>query len=308
MPMAGNLPPVSEHLLPPASDDLQCIRGIGPATEKRLQRGGITTYAQLAALPVEALSALLGDLPAMTPERIARHDWPGEARRLLAQSAAEDDAGAAANHQRYATFTVELLLEAGAEVRRTRVTHVQSGAQETWAARDDGRLLGFVLRCAELPRPEEPAAVLPAAPSPEGPVPAPGAPSPAGALPLAELAIRPGGTGEPCRFLTAGQAFQAILHLDATQVTTVRQGGGTAYRIQLRAQPLGGGPLQTVGEAVGVSAAGAPLDVCIESEPLPPGPYRLKVGVTLGPAGAPPEAGPALSAALDGGILVVHPR
>jgi hypothetical protein len=45
------------------------------------------------------------------------------------------------DQQPYETFVVELLVDEQRAVRRTRVAHVQTGAEERWAGWDDERLL-----------------------------------------------------------------------------------------------------------------------------------------------------------------------
>ncbi len=44
------------------------------------------------------------------------------------------------NGQRYETFMIEFLLS-DHKIRRTRITHVQTGAEERWAGWDKRRLL-----------------------------------------------------------------------------------------------------------------------------------------------------------------------
>lgn len=68
--------PVEQH------DDLQQIFGIGPATEKKLNELGITSYSQLAKLnrhEIERISAVLQ----IVPGRIDKDDWIGKARLQL---------------------------------------------------------------------------------------------------------------------------------------------------------------------------------------------------------------------------------
>jgi hypothetical protein len=50
-----------------------------------------------------------------------------------------------ADPQPYATFVVELLLAEGGGVRRTRVTHVQTRAEDQWRSWDGERLLEFIV-------------------------------------------------------------------------------------------------------------------------------------------------------------------
>jgi uncharacterized protein (DUF2461 family) len=54
----------------------------------------------------------------------------------------------------YETFVVELLVnERRREVRRTRVVHVQTGAEERWAGWDEERLLRFFVTHGDLSLP-----------------------------------------------------------------------------------------------------------------------------------------------------------
>lgn len=159
----------------PPDDDLKQIQGVGPAAERRLHQAGILLLAQLAAASPEKIAASAPGLPA---KRIAREDWPGQARQLvsarldvsarrLARSSPQTRSRPRAQYpdkkpvvapdqQHYATFTVELLLDTTNSVRRIRCIHVQSGDQATWAAWREARLTEFVAEHAGLPLPLEP--------------------------------------------------------------------------------------------------------------------------------------------------------
>lgn len=54
----------------------------------------------------------------------------------------------APGRQRYATFTVEFLLDETGKTRRSRVAYVQSGDTDTWAGWEPGRLISFLARHA----------------------------------------------------------------------------------------------------------------------------------------------------------------
>lgn len=58
------------------------------------------------------------------------------------------------DRQGYETFVVELLVDEHRVVRRTRVVHVQTGAEERWAGWDRERLLRFVVTLPDLHVPE----------------------------------------------------------------------------------------------------------------------------------------------------------
>lgn len=130
-----------------SADDFQRIQGIGPVIERQLYNAGILTYARLAALNPEQIGQLIKNLPLLSVERIARQDWPGQARALAADSAlldTGDQATTSGPYSRYATFTVELLLDDTDQVRRTRIMHVQDGEEEIWSGWDENDLIRFV--------------------------------------------------------------------------------------------------------------------------------------------------------------------
>lgn len=126
--------------------DLQLIRGIGPGVARRLQQANIADVAALAAADPEQIVAALRDMPAVSNERI--HEWIEAAAQLapapVARPADVD------NGQHYATFRLELLLDLRNEVRRTRMSHVQSGAEESWAGWAVERVGRFVAENAGL--------------------------------------------------------------------------------------------------------------------------------------------------------------
>jgi hypothetical protein len=130
----------------PRIDNFKRIQGIGPVIESQLYRAGVRTYAQLASLTAEQIAELVENLPLLSVERIARQDWPGQARALAMETAlieSGDEARVLDTHSLYATFTIELLLDADGQVRRTRVTHIQHGEEENWGGWDEDYLLRF---------------------------------------------------------------------------------------------------------------------------------------------------------------------
>lgn len=64
-----------------ALDDLKEIRGIGPATEKRLNSAGILTWTQMAGLSEDQLLAV-ADLLKISVDKIKREQWVEQARAL----------------------------------------------------------------------------------------------------------------------------------------------------------------------------------------------------------------------------------
>jgi len=72
----------SEGALPEraSADDLTEIKGLGPATQRRLQNAGILTFPQLAGCTPEELQGRLGD----TGPRLKVAEWIKQARKLAA--------------------------------------------------------------------------------------------------------------------------------------------------------------------------------------------------------------------------------
>ena len=62
-------------------DDLQRIKGIGPALERTLHRAGVYRYAQIANWTRQDIQAMGERLPGFH-DRIVRDRWPTAARRL----------------------------------------------------------------------------------------------------------------------------------------------------------------------------------------------------------------------------------
>jgi hypothetical protein len=81
---------------------------------KRLREAGITSYQDLATIRAERIAELLGGGGGISVERITSQDWAGQAQRLAGSPTANPP-----EHQRYATFHVELLIDSDGGVRRT---------------------------------------------------------------------------------------------------------------------------------------------------------------------------------------------
>ncbi len=139
-------------------DDFKLIYGIGPGIESRLHRAGIRTYAQLAALMPEKILSVLGNLVGLKIERITKQDWIGQAKKLAETSDQRSGEPLSMDtidsRMRYATFTVELLLDQDNHVRRTRSVHVQSEQEESWAGWDCNRLTDFIGERSEMALPQ----------------------------------------------------------------------------------------------------------------------------------------------------------
>jgi hypothetical protein len=143
----------SRAMEPPETDDLKLIHGISPAVEHRLHGVGIYTFAQLVTLSPADIAASVAGLYGLSAEHIIKQDWIGQSRKLAASSISvesqkTDEIPAVYPH--YATFTLELLLDEDNTVRRTHITHNESGAEESWDGWQDAQLIRFFIRSADL--------------------------------------------------------------------------------------------------------------------------------------------------------------
>ena len=162
--MAGKRSRASNTSSPQATDDFKRIKGIGLAAEHRLHKAGIHRFAQLGALPADQIAARIGGVSA---ERILRENWIGQARQLARPSASgagskKADTRKRSRHrksaplgeapQHYATFMVQLTLDAAGHVQRGVCTHYQSKDQETWNKNDwdETKLMNYMVRKAGL--------------------------------------------------------------------------------------------------------------------------------------------------------------
>ncbi|MCB9930448.1 MAG: hypothetical protein H6844_13670 [Alphaproteobacteria bacterium] len=72
--------PAEPVVAEPVADELQRIRGIGPAIERKLAVRGITRFADIAALDADAIAVLDEELD--LKGRIERDEWVGQAQAL----------------------------------------------------------------------------------------------------------------------------------------------------------------------------------------------------------------------------------
>jgi len=297
-------------------DDFQQIPGIGAATERRLHDAGILSYQDLAARSPEQIAASLAGMAGLSPARIASQNWAGRARELAGPAGpplpSEPD-------QRYTSFHIELLLDVDDSVRRTRVHHHQTDADEAWPGWDEERLLALLrghipplaagqhAGAAGPQSPAEPPATRPEAAAP--PRGQPGAVSPPVSLPPSSLQIEElglAGDGLATHMWASGQptsihfafrvsrtsARQAAVALDFTADITARNRFGDNQRW----------PLGTVRGAVRMDE---PFSVDLAGPPLPCGLYRLEASVLVYPANHLPDSPPLQGRRACGALIQV---
>jgi hypothetical protein len=316
----------SRIMIPPQADDFRLINGIGPGVAQRLYSAGILTFAQLAELSPEEITPLITDLASLSAERIVKQDWSGQARELAAkQVVSEDDTldlgpfeprdelATPISRQHYATFTVELLLDEENGVRRTHVTHVQDGSEDSWAGWHDSRLIDFFVERTALRLPiEEPVSLMAEAAEVAASIAAEAeqtivqaaAPAISGVLRVRDLELVPAGAERPRRTIQADQPFTVSLTLDLSDVImpsdTLLDCTATVYAKMM------GGQRQMVGEAREAIFPSDTITVNVAGAALPDGLYRMEAAVVLTLPEEMPTTRGGLKALLEGGLLQVY--
>lgn len=269
------------------ASDLRQIRGIGPGVAHRLAEAGINDVSALAAATPESIAAALQGLPVVSQERI--REWIAAAATL----APPPKKMSPENGQHYATFRLELLLDRNHQVRRTRVSHVQSEKKEIWAGWDVARLSDFVRENAGISSP----AVMEDA---EIPPPQSQPLSAADDLQLRGLTVAAAGSREPSHFVRRGRPYDVHFGVVAGEGEGMGPAAGEATTA-LYARPLDGEGRYQLGEA---SATGPAMEVAISIIPgaeLSPGAYRLEVEIDQ-----EGQSRRRLTAPLSEGMLLVY--
>ena len=296
-----------------SADDLTRIRGIGPAITHRLSAAGVTTFDEIAARSPADLAALIG-IAGLSAEQIARKDWVGQAQALAAERSPAmpvdelfdhepirlDHEPATINRQHYATFMVELLLDEENDVRRTRVAHVQGGAEDSWAGWRATQLLTFFTQSAQIQAPQ----AEPAASAQED------APDIADAGREARAYIRglelvPVGADGPQSFLHDDQPFEVQLALAfSNRVATADE--SLVYSATVYAKNLLDRSRHTISQVRNTLPHTDSTIARLVGTRLPPGIYRLEAVVNVKQPAAETGATDDLTAFWEGGLVQVY--
>jgi hypothetical protein len=287
------------------SDDLKVIHGIGPGIENRLHKAGIRSYTQLAGLSPKEVVSALGTMIGMTEERVIDQDWIGQARSLEAESepvlveSVEKDSNSI-SRKHYATFTVELLLDDENQVRRTRTTHFQSDADETWAGWEQERLVRFFIDRAALKIPTPQA--IPVDVPVVAPEPAPAMLRLAGEPKLVEFSAVPDGENRPQHVIPSSQFFGVTITLDMSGITAPLE-NPLSYHLRLNSHNLKSQTRQTMRELNGSFPLADRETIHLDKLNLEEGIYRLEASVTIGSTTGEDQP---IMAFLEGNLLRVY--
>ena len=158
-----------------AKDDLRAINGIGPKFAKALNQIGIVRYVDLAQHTAVSLSELLAEKTKLkiSPDRIEKDDWLGQAGKLAAETAPEssssptklsaaldtDDPIIASEWRQHAGFSLFFDYEVDPEgkqnwqtrIWQTRVYHDESGEQVELSGIKPDTWGSWIIEKAQLP-------------------------------------------------------------------------------------------------------------------------------------------------------------
>lgn len=115
------------------AQSFQEIDGIGKKSEEKLHKAGVLTFEDIFTSTADELSKITS-----RPSKLIKsEDWKGQAKRIHLAILTQQE-------QRYARYTVVLLLDEQNEVRRTEVNEVTIPEKSTWAGWEPDRLVDFI--------------------------------------------------------------------------------------------------------------------------------------------------------------------
>jgi hypothetical protein len=280
------------------ADDLKRIRGINHGVEERLHRAGILTYAQLAATSLDDLSLVLKNMVGFSAKRLDSLDWIGQARQLALAKEQES--------QRYAGFTLELLLDRDNDVRRTKIKHVQTQKKESWAGWDGERMLAFISANSPIRQKSHPEGILsvqenlPDAVQGEfsreekKPEQLLSGYDLGGDVHLSEVRLNVEGLQEASRLIPSDEALSVSLVLDLKEASKL-QGVILPYSAMVFARKFGDAAIQEIGRAEGAIKLQDQVTIGVACMALSEGIYYIDATVMFSSEVKLPDRSPILA-------------
>jgi hypothetical protein len=268
----------------PVTDDFKLIKGIGSSFERQLHNAGIDTYERLASLTsVEIADVITG----LSIGQIEKQNWIGQAGKLATKRAAvhsrrsksQERKTSPGHRQHYATFTVELLLDEVNTVRRSRVAHIQSGEEDTWAGWQGMQLINFLKKQAGLRVSENKPDQHALPPGKRARMPA--VRNLKGTLHISNLSLLPANSQTPVFVLQHEELYTIHITLDLREVV-VPHGIPLVYKATIIAEQAQG-LRHLIGEASDNLISSETVTIILEGINLPPNIYRLESVITLTP-------------------------
>lgn len=292
--MPGKHAPASGTKKASAADSFKLIKGISRQIESRLHQARVLTYDQLAAITPANLAELIGEVPGVSEQRIVEQDWVSQARALADKRAAQQEEEQARGSQlENIGFVVDLFLDEGRRVHKTQALQVKSGEGEEWEGWDEGRLLNFFVRRAELSLPERPHAATQLnnssqAAADNAPTATDAATPQPGQVTLRGVEMIPAHTQRASKLLKRGQPFAVRLPF---QIAGLPPEGAFSYTARICAKRPGERAGHVLRQAQGtINAGDDAIIVNIAQADLPPGTYQMEAALEITPSlAAPPN-------------------
>lgn len=150
------------------ADELLQIKGIGQSTAQALNQIGIFRISDLAGRhPDELVDALRPVVPGITPQRINREDWIGQAQALAGMEGREPDDALPFSSKSvrvreedwyelsdYFVSFGYAINQSAEKTLQTRIEHSQSGNSVKWNGIAGAELLNWMLKQAGIPQTE----------------------------------------------------------------------------------------------------------------------------------------------------------
>jgi predicted flap endonuclease-1-like 5' DNA nuclease len=249
--------------VPPETDDLKLINGIGPVIESHLNKVGIFTFAHLAMLSPADLAEAVSAIHGLSAQQISAQDWIGQARKLASESISS-----------VAQKEVEALAELQAPIEHAHSATSSDDAPPVVAE------LELAAPAAEVTEPVPPIVAPPGPKEDQISSPTAAIAEPIGALRLIQVETIPTGSRTTQNCYPYGQPLDIRLTLDLSDINVP---GDTqlSYRVSIYSKSLEGDSRHVVGETSGIVTYTDKFTVGIEGIALPKGTYRLKAMVIL---------------------------
>jgi Helix-hairpin-helix domain len=299
------------NTVPPINaDDFRLIKGIGPVLAGRLYNAGVCTFNQLASLSPAKLAEMVTGL---SVKQISKQDWSDQAFKLATKKTQtkppQKDNPKQSISQHYENFTIEFLLDEKKIIHRTRVVHVQSGDEDTWAGWEQTRLEKFFVQSAGLNIPllgtfASPLRTPKTSPREDLPNSKPNDFF-GGVLRASKLETMPLDSNMPQQIAHANETFNVSILLDLTGVKT-SPSITLNCTITVWAKKFGKGEHQIIGEQHRTFLPVEKIPCVVKSTIPSQGIYRLEALVTLTPEAIAPSPHSTIRAWLESDPLQVY--
>ena len=287
--------PVRE-VVPPETDDLQTINGIGPAVEHRLHGVGIFTFAQLAALSPADIAASVADITGLTAERIIRQNWIGQARHL------ESVSGSSERHEKPALVPHNVPASTESHEGSAPVSPAVSASREAFIEEETAITAGTEDPPATIQEPAdahvETIENTPSTPS----LPAHGL---TGTLSIHAMEIVGSTSIGSHRLLHFDEPFDIRLTLDLSGMV-VPEDTQLQYKVSIYGKNRVSRSGQFARESEGIFTPADTVTIELENNTLPEGTYQLAASVILALPDMKLTPKPGSMALIDGGLVQVY--